>query len=89
MIISRNLKLGMDLTSENNSHVASQFRQAARLDWPVLRKGKITRETKTRRRNDFVKTAAGIECAGMQIIGFVCELLPKCPNPDPTLNWQA
>ncbi len=32
--------------------------------------------------------SAGTTAAGMSIIGFVCTTLPRCPDPDPTLQWE-
>ncbi|MEV4783398.1 hypothetical protein [Burkholderia sp. LMU1-1-1.1] len=89
LIVARNLKVGIDLTSEENSHVATQMSASGSVGWgPFSVKGNYSRST-DRKTHDFVRTAAGIECAGMQIIGFVCEPLPKSPNPDLTLNWKA
>lgn len=89
LIVARNLKLGVKLTSEENSHVATQFSASGSVGWgPFSVKGNYSRNT-DRKTHDFVQTNAGLEAAGMQIIGFICELLPKCPDPDSTLNWQA
>jgi hypothetical protein len=87
MIIARNLKAAIDFTSENNSHVATQFSASKSVGWgPFSIRGNYSRNT-DQKTHDFTRTGAGIECAGMQVIGFVCELLPKSPNPDPKLNW--
>jgi len=89
MICAKGLKLGIEMKSEENTHVATQFSASGSVGWgPFSVKGNYSRNT-DRKTHDFVRTAAGIEAAGMQVIGFVCELLPKSPNPDPTLNWQA
>lgn len=89
MIVAKNLKLGIDMTSEENTHVATQFSASASVGWgPFSVRGNYSRNT-DRKTHDFTRTAAGIECAGMQVIGFVCEMLPKSPDPDPNLNWQA
>lgn len=89
MIVARNLKLGVKLTTEENSHVATQFSASGSVGWgPFSVKGNYSRNT-DKKTHDFVQTAAGIEAAGMQVIGFVCELLPKSPDPDTKLNWQA
>jgi len=89
MIVARNLKLGIDMTSTENNHVATQFSASASVGWgPFSLRGNYSKST-DQKTHDFVRTNAGIECAGMQIVGFACELLPKSPNPDLTLNWQA
>jgi hypothetical protein len=88
MLIARNLKLSVNMTSEENSHVATQFSASGSVGYgPFSLRGNYSRNT-DKKTHDFVRNAAGIECSGMQIIGFVCQLLPKSPNPDPTLRWQ-
>ena len=89
MIVSRNLNLAMNLSTEENSHVATQFSASGSVGWgPWSLKGNYSKNTDSKT-HDFSQTSAGLECKGMQIIGFVCELLPKSPDTDPTLNWQA
>ena len=89
LIVARNLKLGINMSSEENSHVATQFSASGSVGWgPFSVRGNYSKTT-DHQTHDFVRSAAGLECAGMQIIGFICELLPKSPDPDPRLNWQA
>lgn len=89
MIVARNLKLGIDMNSTENNHVATQFSSKASVGWgPFTLRGNYSRNT-DRKTHDFTRNTAGIECPGMQIIGFVCERLPKSPNPDEDLNWDA
>lgn len=89
MIVARNLKLGIDMSSEENSHVATQLSVSGSVGWgPFSVKGNYSRNT-DRKTHDFVKNAAGIECEGMQIIGFVCKYVDRLPNPDTGLNWEA
>jgi hypothetical protein len=34
------------------------------------------------------RVAAGsIACDGIQIMGVVCDVVPRCPDPDPSLRW--
>lgn len=89
MIVARNLKLDMSFESTENSSVATQFSASASVGWgPFSVRGNYSRNT-SKKTHDFVRDAAGLSCAGMQIVGFVCETLPKSPNPDPDLNWQG
>lgn len=88
MIVAKQLKLGIEMTSEENNHVATQFSASGSVGWgPFSVRGNYSRNTE-KKTHDFTKTAAGLEAPGMQVIGFVCELLPKSPDPDTTLNWQ-
>lgn len=87
MILARNVKIGIDMSSTENSSFASQLAVSTSAGWgPFSVRGNYSRNTQ-RQTHDFVRSAAGIEIPGMQIIGFVCQYVPKCPNPDTTLNW--
>jgi hypothetical protein len=87
MILARNLRINLDMTSEVNRTFASSFSSRASVGWgPFSVRGNYSRTTNTAS-HDFVATGSGIICNGTQIIGLVCEVLPRCPNHDPSLNW--
>jgi len=87
MIVARNLTLKIDNFSEKNSYSLEKISTSLKGGWgPFSLKGNYNRETE-RRTHDFTQTGSGIQCSGMQVIGFVCQLLPKSPNPDETLPW--
>lgn len=87
MILARNLRVNLDMTSEVNRAAASQFSASASVGWgPFSVRGNYSRSTSSSS-HDFVQTGNGITCPGTQIIGFVCEVLPRSPNHDPSLNW--
>jgi hypothetical protein len=87
LIIARNLLLSMDLSSTRDSYAASQFSTSMKIGWgPFSIRGNYTRTTQTST-HDFKYDAGAISCPGMQIIGFINELLPKSPDPDQNLNW--
>jgi hypothetical protein len=88
MIVARDLRLSTNMSTEENSHVATQLSVSASGGWgPFSVKGNYTRNT-DRKTHDFVKNAAGIEAPGMQIIGFICEKVDRMPDPNPALNWD-
>jgi len=89
LIVARNLKLAVNFETTENSSVATQFSSSASVGWgPFSVRGNYSKDT-SKKTHDFSRNSAGLVCAGMQIIGFVCETLPKSPNPDADLNWQA
>lgn len=89
MIVVRELKLGADMSTTENSSFASQLKVSMSGGWgPFSVRGNYSRNT-SRTTHDYVMSAAGIEAPGMQIIGFVCRTTPKSPNPDDTLNWPV
>lgn len=89
MILGRALKLGIDMSTTENKAFASQLKVSASAGWgPFSVRGNYSRNTE-RKSHDFVQSTAGIEAPGMQILGLICQLLPKSPNPDSTLNWPT
>jgi hypothetical protein len=87
LILAKGVKLGIDMSSTENASFASQLSASASAGWgPFSIRGNYSRNT-SRTTHDFIKSAAGIESPGMQILGFVGEYLPKCPDPDTTLSW--
>lgn len=87
MILARNLRVNLDMTSEVNRTASSQFSASASVGWgPWSARGNYSRSANSSS-HDFVATGSGLTCKGTQIIGFVCEVLPRSPYPDPSLNW--
>lgn len=87
ILVARNLELSIDMTSEQNSYSHEKITGSARAGWgPFSVKGNYYKET-SRQTHDFVSDHKGIKAQGMQIIGFINQPLPKCPNPDEDLNW--
>jgi len=87
LLVVRNLELNIDMSSEQNSYSYDKISGSSRAGWgPFSIKGNYQKET-TRQTHDHVSDHKGIKVPGMQIIGFVNQPLPKCPNPDEDLNW--
>jgi hypothetical protein len=87
LIVARNLNIQIDISNEKNSYSLEKINASLRAGWgPFSIKGNYSKET-AKQTHDFVQTGSGIEAKGMQIIGFVCQVLPKCPDPDTTLKW--
>lgn len=87
ILIARNVSIKTDISKLENSYSWKKIKGSARGGWgPFSVRGNYSKET-SKQTHDFVQTDEGIEIPGMQIIGFVCQRLPKCPNPDENLNW--
>jgi hypothetical protein len=54
---------------------------------PVTDEDWNTRSAERRKPHDFARTRDVIAAPGLQIIGFGCQLVPRCPNPDISLAW--
>ena len=79
--------MAIDMNTTENSYFASQTAASASVGWgPFSVRGNYSRN-ETRKTHDCVRNAAGLEAPGMQILGFICQFLPECPNPDAGLNW--
>lgn len=87
ILFVRNVKLAFSKSSEENRFAMEQIRGSASGGWgPFSFRANYFRRT-SKTTHDFIEDAAGLTVPGMQIIGFGCAMLPKCPDPDPSLNW--
>ncbi len=87
MILARNLRVKMNMRSEVNRSASSRFSASASVGWgPWSVKGNYSRSSSSSS-HDVVADDNGFEFLGTQIIGFVCEVLPRSPYHDPSLNW--
>ncbi|NIR28946.1 MAG: hypothetical protein GWN84_06450 [Gammaproteobacteria bacterium] len=89
MIVARKLHITQDMKSEHNKKFTTHLATQASGGWgPFSVKGHYSRDTHSAD-HDCTTTDSGIDVPGPQIIAFVCEKLPKSPNPDPGLNWTT
>lgn len=87
ILFARNVSIKFSKSSQENRFAMEQIRGSASGGWgPFSFRANYFRRT-TRTTHDFVEDGAGLTVPGMQIIGFGCVLLPKCPDPDSSLNW--
>ena len=85
IIVARNLKASLDMTSTHNHSVSDHFSSSGSIGWgPFSLRGNYERNSGSHS-HDFDHDASSISCPGMQIIAFVCTVLPKTPNPAPGL----
>lgn len=64
-----------------------QVRSSASVGWgPFSARANYFRRL-DRSTHDFVEDNAGLKIPGMQIVGFMCRMIDKTPNPDANLNW--
>jgi len=87
LIVARDVRLELAMSSEVNTFAMEEINASLRAGWgPISIRGNYHKKT-TKQTHDFVKDAKGISIPGMQIIGFVMESIPRCPDPDETLKW--
>lgn len=87
MILAKNVLVKMDAFSSDFQSFYSKFSSSASIGWgPFSLKGNYSREESTTQ-HDVRITNEGLVVESPQIIGFVCEVLPKSPDPDEALAW--
>jgi len=87
LVMARNLRVALSMTNETNRYAMSQVRGSAKAGWgPFSVRANYFRKT-TKTTHDFVEDGAGLSAPGMQVLGFVCTVLDKCPNADESLKW--
>ena len=89
MIFIRNLKLKSSNASESSSTIDSQVKAGGMVGYGPFIIGGGYGSSSNERKVNYHADAEGISVDGMQCIGFKCYLLPKSPNPDPTIkDWR-
>lgn len=82
MILVRNVKIHLDWSKEKNRTSYEKLQSSASGGFgPFSAKANYSHE-KSRNYHYSKKVENGLEIDGAQIIGFVCEVLPKSPWPD-------
>jgi rubrerythrin len=87
-LFAKNLKITFDKSSWESSSFRSQLNTSASAGWGPFRiKGGYSHGSE---KQDFQykDTGQGIECPGMQLIGFINRLVGVCPNPDPNAKFD-
>lgn len=87
MILMRNVRVKLDTNSGKNKRVIETTKASGSVGWgPISFGGNYANSSD--RKDSHVEADHGefIEEAP-QIIGFICEQLPKSPDPDSNLNW--
>jgi hypothetical protein len=88
IILAKNLNVTLDMSNQKNSSAWSSISTQASFGWgPFSISGNYSKSDSSSQSN-FTKTGSGISVPGPQIIAFVCEMIPKSPNPDPSLQWS-
>lgn len=88
VILARNLKITTKMTSDENETFASQRQSSVSVGWgPFSLRGNYS-HSESSQRHDYESNSEGLVCPGTQIIGFVCDVLPKSPNPDESLDFS-
>jgi hypothetical protein len=82
VLIIRNLSLSFDMTDTANTSYSSETHASGSVGWgPFSLRGGYD-SVSTGGTHDYKSNNEGITCPGMQVIGFVCDLVPKSPNAD-------
>ncbi|MCD8488110.1 MAG: hypothetical protein LRZ84_15565 [Desertifilum sp.] len=78
IVFTRQLKIEWQSSLGENSEVVQQIKQ-----------GKSTSLGPLSLENATLSGSNSIQSQGMQILAFICEKLPKAPNPDSSLAWTG
>lgn len=86
MLFIRNLRLNFANSSDIGKEIDSKISGGGMVGYgPFFIGGSYGHESQERKR-DYHRDAQGISVDGLQCIGFKCHLLPKAPNPDPSIK---
>ncbi|HMF93721.1 MAG TPA: hypothetical protein VKE96_05480 [Vicinamibacterales bacterium] len=87
VILAKNLAVKLDMSNQKNSSAWSSISTQASFGWgPFSISGNYSHSQSSSQKS-YTQSSSGISVPGPQIIAFICETIPKSPNPDPSLNW--
>lgn len=87
-LVARNVHLSLDMNRPKNAALNTQIQQAHALTWSAFQlKGANRTTSPVDGVADLKLTNDGLHSNGLQILGFSCNVLPRCPNPDPKQQW--
>lgn len=87
-LVARNVKLGIDFNNPQNASLRAQIEMAQELSFSSFQlKGTGVSGMGGSSAADVKVTDNSVKSIGLQILGFSCNVLPKCPDPDPNLSW--
>ena len=85
LLVARNLSVSLDMTDEDNTSYRSETNTKGTVGWGLFSLRGGYDKVSSGGTHDYKSSDDGIKCSGMQVIGFVCDIVPKSPNPDPAL----
>jgi hypothetical protein len=89
VILAKDVAINLDMTSRQNQSSWSSISAGASFGWgPFSISGNVIQPGASAE-SHFMQSLSGISVPGPQIIAFMCEMLPKAPDPDPNLPWPA
>ncbi len=92
LVIAKDVAVKIKSDSSNKATLLQAAQAATDLSFgPFALKGRPTQATAIAGAPDMKLDIAGdsLQAPGMQIIGFMCSVLPQCPNPSPNLYWGS
>ena len=89
MIVARNVKVFANMEHEENETFQSQLNTSARVGFgPFSLRGNYS-HSESSASHDYQSDSSGVVSRGAQIVAFVCDVIPKSPNPDPDLVFPV
>ena len=89
VVIAQNVMINLDMTAQQNAASWSAISSGSSIGWgPFSIQGNHSHPGASSE-SHFTQSSGGISVPGPQIIAFVCDVLGRSPDPDPTLEWPA
>lgn len=88
-IIARNLVISAQFSQEDEKWMNEQIKSKASFGWGPFSVSGNYNQSKSARSSSGQKAGNKLSNPDPQIIGWMCSVLPQCPNPDESLPWPG
>jgi len=89
LILARNLTMTASMTTEESNWVNEQISAKASFGYGPFSFGGSYNQQNGQTNIEASRSGNTLSNPAVQILGYSCEVLPRSPNPDPTLPWPS
>ena len=89
ILVSRNLKVSGRFSTSDKEFIKKHIEGGGSVGWGPFSISAHYNQENTEEMAKGTVDETGFEAPFPQVIGFLCDMLPLCPSPDPTLPWPS
>jgi len=88
LLLAKNVKINANWSQEEKTTLSTHFTGGASFGWGPFSIGGTYEKDVNKAHTHGSLAGDTLSYDGMQILGWICDVLPVCPHPDPSLPWN-